>query len=190
MLVALLGCSYVEQQGVAAPAEVIVKFAPGQAINTTIAKALDDAGAEKSLGKSMQNLSAELGIPFEYSRLTSGREIVLEVPVDPVLNAIAERLRQSDAVATYAIASGGTILVAVDRSGIDPDLLLEPNKLGSRLIDDSRLPVHSEFRADGRLALTPDLERLVTTLVTNLGDRDEVEYAQPNYRARHYGETR
>lgn len=183
---ALLGCTYTEQQGAAASAEVIVKFATEQPINTTIGEAFDDAGAEASLEKSVQELSGELGVPFEYSRLTSGREIVLKVPAGPVLNAIAERLRQSPAVKTFTVDANDILLITLERSGIDPDLLLDPEKLGFRIIGDKRFPVDCDIRADGKLAVTPNIERLVATLVEDLGRRSEIEYAQPNHQVRRF----
>ncbi len=191
----MLGCSYPEQQSVAAANEIIVKFAAGESINDTIVQAFDDTNAETSLEESVVALSDELDIPFDYSRLTSGREIVIEIPTGRVFDRIAEHLRGSDDVENVVIESHAAsdvpnvpneLLVTVDRAKIESGPGVDANALGARLVGDDRFPVICEFRTDGRLVVTPDFERLVGTLAEELTSRPDIDYAQPNYRVRHY----
>lgn len=194
----VLGCSYAEQRSVAASDEIIVKFAAGQSINDTIVQAFDDANAETSLEKSVHALSDELDIPLEYSRLTSGREIVIEIPTRQVIDKIAERLRGSDDVEDVVVESQAAndvpngpneLLVTVDRSKIGSGPDVDANALAARLVADDRFPVTCEIRTDGRLVITPDFERLVVTLAEELASRPDIDYAQPNYRVRHYNKN-
>ena len=187
-----LGCTYTERQSFAAAGEIIVKFAAGQSINDTIVQAFDDKSAETSLGKSVQALSDELGIPFEYSRLTSGREIVVKIPARRVFDRISAQLRGSEdvdkVVARYDHdgLNGPALLVTVNRTRIEDGPVVDANALAARLVDDHRFPVTCEIRTDGRLAVTPDFEHLVATLAEELANRPDIDYAQANFRVRHY----
>lgn len=191
----VLGCTYTEQKSVAASDEIIVKFAAGQSINDTIVRAFDDTSAETSLENSVRALSDALDIPFDYSRLTSGREIVIEIPTRRVIDKIAERLRGSDYVEDVVIESHvandvpngpNEILVTVDHAKIESGSDVDANALAARLVADDRFPVTCEIRTDGRLVITPEFERLVATLAEELASRPDIDYAQPNYRVRHY----
>lgn len=194
----MLGCSYPEQQSVAAANEIIVKFAAGESINQKIVQAFADTNVEKSLEESVAALSDELDIPFDYSRLTSGREIVIEIPTGRVFDRIAEHIRGSDDVENVVIESHAAsdipnvpnvpneLLVTVDRAKIESGPGVDANALGARLVGDDRFPVICEFRTDGRLVVTPDFERLVGTLAEELTSRPDIDYAQANYRVRHY----
>lgn len=191
----LLSCTYTDQQSAIAAEEIIVKFAGNQAINETIVRAFDDRHAEASLRISVEELSEELGVPFVYSRLTSGREIIVEIPVGRVYDTIAERLRKSDKVETLVVLRRASserpnamdeILVTLDAAGVASTRSVDANTLGAELVGDERFPVHCELRTDRRLAVTPDFEQLVEALVKKLASRPDVDYAQPNYRVRHY----
>ena len=188
----MAGCTYAEQNGAAAADEIIVKFASDQTINGTILQAFDDASAETELEKSVQALSDEVGIPFNYSRITSGREIVIEIPSSPVVDKIAQRVGRAEAVDTVVTrtddvsSAPGELLVTLKRESIESGADVDPNALAAELIDDHRLAVFCELRADGRLAIMPNLERLVGTLAEQLSSRPDIDYAQPNYRVRHF----
>lgn len=197
--VLVLSCTYAQrhESGVRGD-EIIVKFAADQTVNDTIQRAFDDADAEILLGESVQRLSAELGVPFVYSRFTSGREIVVEIRSGQVYEFIAARIRDSDEVVDTAIekrAAGGVssgpdeILVTIDSSKTSGDSDLDADALAARLVGDQRFPVLCDIRADGRLAVTPDFTHLVTALVKELASRADIEYAQPNYQVRHYSDT-
>lgn len=190
----LLSCTYAERYE-AGGGEIIVKFAADQAINETIVQAFDDVDAEASLEESVRGLSAELGVPFVYSRLTSGREVIVKIPVRQVYEVVAERIRDADDVENTVIArrtsgdvSNGPdeILVTIDSSKVELGPDVDANTLATRLINDQRFPVFCDIRSDGRLTVTPDFEHLVARLVKELGSRPDVDYAQANYQVRHY----
>lgn len=194
-----LSCTYAERDMADGSGdEIIVKFAADQAVNETIRRAFDDAGAEVSLEKSVRTLSSELGVPFAYSRLTSGREIVVEILNRQVYEMVAERIRDAGEVENAAIekrsvgdANNGPdeILVTIDRSQIRLGPDVDANALAARLVSDQRFPVICDIRTDGRLAVTPDFENLVAMLVRELASRPDIDYAQPNYKVRHYRNT-
>ena len=178
--------------------EIIVKFAADQAINETIVRAFDDADAHAALEESVQALSAELGVPLSFSRVTSGREIIVEIPMRQTYEVIAERIRDSDEVERTSLeerTSGNlsngvdVILVTVDSRKVELSPDADLHALAARLVADRRFPVICDIRADGRLAITPDFERLVEALVNELTSRPDVAYAQPNYRVSHYDRT-
>lgn len=192
---AVLGCTFAEPQNAAAADEIIVKFAADQAINEMITVAFDDKTAQASLERYVQTLSEELVVPFVYSRLTSGREIVIEVPEKRVLQMIAERIRRSEGVEKVVVArrtsqetgyAVGEILVSVDSARIEIGPRGVADALAVRLVNDARFPVNGEARADGLLAITADLERIIGTLAADLTGRSDIEYAQPNYAVHHY----
>lgn len=192
----LLSCTYAERyEADGSGDEIIVKFAADQAINETIVQAFDDIDAEASLEESVQVLSAELGVPFVYSRLTSGREVIVQVPMRQVYELVAERIRDADEVESTVIAkriagdvSNGPdeILVSIDSSKIELGPDVDVNTLTARLINDQRFPVICDIRNDGRLAVTPDFKNLVARLVKELVSRPDIDYAQANYQVRHY----
>lgn len=192
--VALLGCTVSEQRGAAAE-EIIVKFADGDRINESILLAFDGADENPSLQVFVQELSNELGVPLTYSRLTSGREVVVAIPATRVYDMIAERLRGVDEVEDVVIENrafadaltvADEIIVTVNRDKIAIGPGVDADALGQRLVGSEQFPVVCNFLADGRLAITPDLEQLATSLVTKLSGRPDIEYAQRNTRVQHY----
>ena len=195
-----LSCTHAERfEAATSGDEIIVKFAADQPINETIVQAFDDLDAQALLQESVQALSAELGVPLVYSRLTSGREIIIEIPMRQTYEVIAERIRDSDGVEHLIIrertsgdVSNGVdeILVTVDNSKIKLGPNVDLDALATGLVADRRFPVICDYRADGQLAVTPDFERLVGALVKALSQRPDIEYAQPNFRVRHYNATR
>jgi len=192
----LLSCTYAERyEANDSGDEIIVKFSADQTINETIVQAFDDVDAEASLEESVQRLSTELGVPFVYSRLTSGREVIVKIPMRQVYELVAERIRNSDEVENTVIAkrtigdvSNGPdeILVTIDSSRIELGPNVDANALAALLINDQRFPVICDIRSDGRLAVAPDFEHLVARLVKELGSRPDIDYAQANYQVRHY----
>lgn len=192
-LFVVLSCSYTERHEVVAAEEIIVKFVADQPINETIVRAFDDKDAEVSLQKSIQGLSEDLGVPFAYSRVTSGREIVLTIPAMAVIEAISARLHESDEVEQLVVQHRATtatsnavseILITVD--GPDNITSTDATALATQLIGDERFPIDCDIRTNGQLALVPDFEQLIKNLVNALSERPDIDYAQSNYRVRHY----
>lgn len=194
-MILLAGCSHAEMQSAAA-GEVIVKFAEGQAVNDTIVKAFEDSAAEASIEKSVQSLSQELDIPFVYSRLTSGREVVVEIPAEQVYEILVARLRDSAEVNEVTIGkrSAGTVLqeiiVVLDHKHSKLHSDDDASTLAARLIGGNRYAVHCEVRAEGQLVIVPDFDGLLETLSKALDSRADIDYAQPNYQVRHYDKSR
>ena len=188
----ILSCTYAEQQRPTPAGEVIIKFSADQPVNSTILKAFDDKSAESALVESIRGLSSEEDIPIEYSRLTSGREVIVEVPEDRIFDALLRRLNNSgdvDEVVVNRRGDGGgsrELLVAIRPDKTAPRLEEDADALARHLLGDNETPVSCEFRVDGRLAIEPDFERLLEQIAATLAARDDVEYAQPNFRARHY----
>lgn len=188
----VLSCTYAERQVADGGAyEIIVKFASDQTINEIVTQAFDDTDAEASLEKPVNGLSKELGVPFVYSRLTSGKEIVVDIPAMQVYKKVIERIRDSDEVenATLEKHANDEILVTLVSGSIESGRNIDANVFAAHLINDDRFPVSCEVRPDGRLAVTPDFERLVGVLAKNLANRSDIDYAQPNHQVRHYNNT-
>lgn len=196
--VLVLSCSYADRHAAMADGsgdEIIVKFTADQAVNETIVRAFDEDDAERSLQESIHTLSNELGVPFVYSRVTSGREIVVEIPTRHLIELVAERIRESDNVQAAIVEirdtgdlanQGEEILVTVDSNKIDLARSEDLDAIAARLVSDDRFPVNCSVREDGRLAIEPDFKNLVGGLVNKLQDRPDIDYAQPNFRVRHY----
>ena len=194
-----LSCTYAERHETATTgAEIIVKFAADRAINETIVRAFDDAEAQTLIKESVQALSSEIGVPLVYSRLTSGREIIVEIPVKQTYEVLAERIRRAESVENVAIrqrASGNVsngadeILVTVDNSKVKLGPGADLDATAARLVADGRFRLICRLRAEDQLGITPDFEHLVGTLAKELASRPDIEYAQPNYRVRHYSRT-
>lgn len=189
----VLGCGHAEQRSETVAAEIIVKFAAQEEISDTIVKALNDSSAETTINDFVADLSRELGVPLTYSRLTSGREIIIAIPAERVIQEIVGRLENSDGVSDVVVERAtqddgpvniGRILVTIAPSENDPGV--DADALGARLVGAEDYPVACDRLPDNRLLIRPDFERLVATLVTRLAGRPGVEYAQPNYVVRHY----
>lgn len=204
LLVLSCGCSYADRQTADRETaggdgyEIIVKFSADHDINATIVRAFDDAEAEASLADPVNRLSTELGVPFVYRRLTSGREIVVEVPTRQVYDNIVERIRGSDEIENATFEKRkidkvsnrpDEILVTLAAGTVAPGRSIDADLFAAHLVSDDRYPVSCEIRPDGRLAVTPDFERLVGVLAKSLASRADIDYAQPNYRVRHYNDA-
>lgn len=204
-LCAMLSCSNAEPNGVGATAEVIIKFGEGQGqgqgqiINEVVIRAFDNAEEEKNLAGLIRDFSREVAAPLRYSRLTSGREVVVEVLEADIIFAIAERIRRSAKVQKVGVArrtTGGSVggpvntgkmlIVMLDSAFKHPTDSAAADTLANRLIADPRYPVTGARLADGQLTVTLNFERFVADLCGELTRRPDIDYAQPDHKVRHY----
>ncbi len=205
---AVCGCSMAndEPQQSGFVAEVIVKFSSDERIGEVIGDSLSKGGELNSeINRFAAALSKETGIPFEAARITSGRELILEVRPDELLTALEEHVSQAPDVAECHRSSGDRssprareeVLVsfldgsqsfaALER--MSPTASRQPDpaltELAEPLIRGFDYPVISRRLPSGELALSIDVNALTISLVEMLPGRDDVEYAQPNFIVRY-----
>ena len=134
-------------------------------------------------------------LSFTYARVTSGRELVLEIRRDAYLNTLAERARAAKGVDDVELVTDRTAgamdrrdeihirfdvesagyaeLSKTDASGVD--------RIARTLIDDERYPLETRVLPDRRLAIGVNSRQLTLMVVEALQSRSEVEYAQANF---------
>lgn len=201
-LVLQLSCSHAGDSdlGQRIAGEIIVKFTESNSIDGLVVEAFSNDAALSDVERSVASLSKEVQLPFRFSRLTSGREVVLEIPCDEILELLVSRIRESAEVKKVSVSSSGAggaegdaeVVVSfvspaeyAQRLGRDATAA---DALATALIADSRLSVSGRLIGDEDLAVMPDFRRIVMNLVAELNARSDVSYAQANFTVRHYEE--
>ncbi len=183
--VLVLSCTYADRRGTGNDGpEIIVKFSDRHAMAGIVVRAIDDAVVAETLSRDVATLSAELGVPFVYSRLTSGREIIVELQVEQTLRIIADRCRESVQIDEVHVDDEKKVVVI----NIDSDPGGDLSRFLARTVNDDRLPTTGTMRGDGRVEVAPDFDSIARILADELSSRPDVDYAQINYRVRHYDE--
>jgi len=191
-------------------AEVIVKFAQQEPVSAEITKVVIGEPTASQAGSAIRtyvsSLSDEIGMPLVYSRATSGRELVLALRRDVVLEELARRIRSAKDVKGVEVSldDAGSPMYRTDELIVEfhrcSDSLRtvsealsgesaadEPaTELGAGLVDDSRYQITARLLADKRLAIGMDWKRTTFALVKELSERPEVQYAQPSFVMRAY----
>lgn len=189
-------------------AELIVKFKQEQPISTEISKLLQGesstAQAMSAIRTYVSSLSGQIDVPLAYSRATSGRELVLALRRDVLLEELARRIRSAKDVigVNVSLDDAGSPMYRKDELIVEFHPCSESfrtvseamsgyaaadesvTKLGTALLNDSRYEITGRLLPDKRLAIGLDWNKITLELVRELNDRPEVQYAQPSFRAK------
>ena len=185
--------------------QVIVKFESDAEIDADIRASMNDSDTPSAAVMQFANgLSREIGIPFEATKITSGRELLVEVRSESLLLDLQERLSQLPEIAASSRTGGGPsspyrrdeiavkfktgtesyrALASIDpASGAGPVVA----RIAATVTRDVAYPVSSRVLTAGELLLSIDATELTQRLVTELRKRSDVSYAQANYVMQHY----
>lgn len=173
--------------------EIIVKFSNDHTIDPAISDAFADPRKTADLEAYVEQLASQMAAPLRFSRLTSGREIVVEIRREQLLSELADRVAHADRVADVEIQTHDAGLTDISELVVDFKPCNKPN-LGNQasvdttartLLGDVPHEFRAHTRADKRLGIDIDFRDLLTDLVAALNARNDVDYAQPSYVLRH-----
>jgi hypothetical protein len=187
-----------------AMAELIVKFVAGSEAQQVVSAAVQE-GVQRnaSLVRLTQTLSAQLNVPLQAQRVTSGRELVCSVDTSAVAQQVATHLeRREDIQRAIPMETDPTTQGPGHRN---PKVLIEftPDSNSAKTLakalrespgsgpalqglaqsvrDDLDLPLTMQPEQVQRLVLVVQMESVIAELVERLRQRSDVEYAQPTF---------
>ena len=193
------------------PGDLIVKFTEDSARGVLVTRAVHgEKTAERQLPELAAHLSVELGVPLRAVRVTSGRELVLGIERDRLLDRLADRVRRDPAVKrTQPRAEPPAVLPPTEIAlvvqctpGSDAARLLQAaagtgehrsrdiDALAARLSAGAEPPPAGAASAHGELVLILDIAALTTQLVERVTRRSDVEYAQVSHVVRPFRDQR
>jgi hypothetical protein len=196
----LLAAADVAANGPAAfvPGDVIVKFTDASEFGARVTRAMQAAQPPGEAALVAARLSADLGIPLVAAQLTSGRELVLRVERDELVQSLTRRIMNDRAV--RGVTRVDDPLTVLPATRIVLTVLLREDseaaqKVGAaaqrgqrttpqiaalvaRLTAGIRLPPAGHVNERGQLVLVVDVAALTQDLVERLRRRTDVEYAQ------------
>jgi hypothetical protein len=192
------------------PGDLIVKFTDDSERGVLVARAVrGEAEAERQLPELAVHLTAELGVPLRAVRVTSGRELVLSVDRQELLDRLAARVRRDPAVKrarprvepATVLPPAEIALVVRFRPRSDGAKLLQSaatgerrgpaiDALAARLAAGIDPPPAAAATASGELLLIVDVAAVTVRLVERARARADVEYAQPSQVVRPFGAPR
>lgn len=202
------GCSMANEEADAPEfvAEVIVRFSSDGQIGLAIAESLGKGGEPNAdVERFAARLSKETGVPFEAVRLTSGRELILELRTEGLLAELERHVskapdvaacrrttdkrsspyRRDEVLVSFAEDSRSYAeLSRIEPSTGRPDPALA--ELTASLVAGFDYPVTPRRLPSGEFMLSIDVNALTNALVSTLSERDDVDYAQPNFIMRPY----
>jgi hypothetical protein len=199
-----LGAEGTLQTSPTAMAELIVKFVAGSEAQQVVSAAVQEATQRnESLGRLTQTLSAQLNVPLQVQRVTSGRELVCSVDTNAVAQQVAAHLERREDVqrampmATDPAAQGPghrnpRVLIEFTPDSNAAATLAEALRespgsssalqgLAQSLRDGLDLPLTMQPEQVQRLVLVVQMESVIAELVERLRQRSDVEYAQPTF---------
>ncbi len=178
---------------------VIVKFIADHPIDSKARAVLAGESFDSAaFSRLLEPVSLAVGLPLEATRVTSGGEVLLQLPRTSVLDRLAMHLQgQKDVAkvveeldlsgnpffsrdrARVSFQTGSPFGNAVSQALGDPSSMPEvANKLADTLLEQTSYPTSATLLPDGRLELTLDWERLTDTLASALRRLDDVDYVQ------------
>ncbi|TFH47171.1 MAG: hypothetical protein E4H01_08720 [Lysobacterales bacterium] len=180
--------------------EIIVKFSRDSDAGRRIDGILKDHPEDLSrLGDLQEQLRQSIGFMLTPVRVTSGRELLVRIPEDPLLERIKESLsKRPEVLNTELIAiqdenprlAESMLLVRFHPSADESALLNKAyaeavyagrvQALALQLCAASDVPVLGSAQAGAGLGLTVDRYALLEKLVTRLNNLADVDYAQAN----------
>ena len=183
------------------PGDVIVKFTDASDFGARVTRAMRAASMPAEIEAVATHLSTELGVPLVAVRVTSGRELVLSVERDRLVQALARRVeRDADVRAVARVDEPRTVLpaariaLAVDlrgdseagrqvRAAARAGQRTTPgvDALVAKLAGDAQPRPSGYVSGRGQLVFTIDVAALTRDLVERLKRRADVEYAQVSH---------
>jgi hypothetical protein len=180
--------------------EIIVKFSRDSNAGHRIDGILKDHPEDLSgLGDLQEQLHHSTGFMLTPVRITSGRELLLRIPEDPLLERIKESLsKRPEVLSAELIAiqdenprlAESMLLVRFHPSADESTLLNKAHAeavyagrvqaLALQLCATCDVPVLGSAQAGAGLGLTVDRHALLEKLVTRLNNLADVDYAQAN----------
>jgi hypothetical protein len=181
--------------------DLIVKFTTASESGTLVTRAMQgDQAADRQLVALAARLSQELGVVLAAVRVTSGRELVLSVDRDRVLQSLSQVVTRDPAVRKATrIDSPKTVLPAVQialaldlhRDSEAGRRVRQTAQAGRKTTKEiealvAKLCVGADPQPSGhvsnrgQLVLTIDVAALTLDLIKRLKRRPDVEYAQPS----------
>lgn len=212
MSMLLIGCSVASEEPGRNPppspeyiGQVIVKFESAEQISSDILLSMQASDTpSRSVNRFAAALSDQVGIPFEATQITSGRELVLEVRSDTLLADLESQLsQQPDVAECYRTTDERSspyrrdeVIVTFENDSDQYRALqnLQPTpdrpspdvmRISEALTRDIAYPVTPRVLPSGQLALSIDTNALTQQLVDELTKRNDVSYAQPNFVMKH-----
>ncbi len=188
--------------------EMIVKFAAEHPINAEILTLLThNESSSERVKQLVREIGDELGVALRFERITSGREVVINIPREKALEQLATQLAATSGVDRVKILCAQEKTAPFESYdelvvSFDPDTSSyqaaeavaqrdnSPERSVQALINEltETTPYELDGRVlpDKRLALRLDLAQTASRLASQLNDLGDVEYAQPNFAVKAY----
>ncbi len=187
--------------------DLIVKFTDASEPGRAVARAMRAERLPDEITAIATGLSADLGVALVAARVTSGRELVLSIDRERLVQALRQRLKRDPAVRDVVplgppktARPAAQLLLVVDlaadseaqrqveqafRAGrrTTPDV----DSLVARLTADAYPKPAGHVSARAELILTVDVAALTRELIERLKRHPDVEYAQLSHIVRPYG---
>lgn len=183
--------------------EMIVKFAADHAINGEVSTLLArNASTSKRIKNLVTELGNKLGVPLRFQRITSGREVIIDIPPAAARKRLVAHLADSpdvrgadilcDREKTPPLEPNDEIIVSFNPATAPyhvvaqatPDTSIQT--LANSLATDTPYRLLGRVLPDKRLALRLDLASTVSLLAKEMNGLGEVDYAQPNFTVKAY----
>jgi hypothetical protein len=205
--VALLTCALltpvdaqIEVQTRSITLEIIIKFLDDSDAGSLVARSVEENAPDVSdLAEIVDQLYTSTGVEFTPERVTSGRELIVGILEQPLLEEVRAVVLERSEVSEAELVTTRTdnprlaqsqLLVSF-RQLTDEAELLETayaedayrervQALATELCAPSGVPVYGIAQSRTTLAVIVDRFALLEKLVTQLRNLDYVEYAQPN----------
>ena len=170
--------------------DLVVKFRDASEPGAALSAVVDGSRTIGSAAPVAARLSNELGVPLILVQVTSGREALLAVDRKALLESMAQRARREPGVASAkAIPPPATILPGEQISlRIELKPQASAQALAGKLASGPLLRPQLQT-VGGATLLSIDMLALTRSLLEQLKQRSDVEYAQANLVLRAIGAT-
>lgn len=180
--------------------EIIVKFSGDSEAGGLVDRFIEENAQDPSeLAGIVDQLHASTGVLFTPERVTSGRELIVGIPEQPLLEKVREivvehaEVSEAELVAAQSdnpLLAQRQLLVRFRQLTEQAELMEAAygdeaykervQALATTLCAPSGVPVHGVPKPQATLAVIVDRFALLEMLVKQLNSLDYVEYAQPN----------
>ena len=187
--------------------DLIVKFTDASEPGRAVARAMRAERLPDEITAIATRLSAELDVALVAARVTSGREVVLSIDRERLVQALRQRVSRDSAVRAVTPVDPPETLRPAAQLAFIVDLAAdsvaqreveqtalagrrttpEVSRLVARLTADVYPQPAGHVDERGKLILTVDVAALTRELVERLKRHPDIEYAQPAHIVRPYG---
>lgn len=161
--------------------DLIVRFRDSSDPGAALAAVLNGQRPIASAAPLAARLSRELGVPLTLVQVTSGREALLAIDREALLQSLAQRAAREPGVAR---ATPVPPVPGLPSERVSVRIELEPQAapraLAARLASGELLRPQLHTDSGGTRLLSYDIAGLTQTLLTRIGKRADVEYVQAN----------